>query len=40
MKTLNTALWHEQEMKLWLKFNYHYAQEKKKNPVGSFSSGI
>lgn len=40
MKTLNTALWHEQEMKLWLKFNYHYAQEKKKNTIGSFSSGI
>jgi len=29
MKTLNTAMWHEQEMKLCLKFNYHYSQKKK-----------
>lgn len=29
MKTFNTAVWHEQEMKLCLKFNYHYSP---KNP--------
>lgn len=28
MKTLNTAMWHEQEMKLCLEFNYHYSQKK------------
>lgn len=28
MKTLNTATWHEQEMKLCLEFNYHYSQKK------------
>lgn len=29
MKTLNTAMWHEQKMKLCLKFNYHNSQNKK-----------
>lgn len=29
-ENLNTAMWHEQEMKLGLKFNYHYSHKKKK----------
>lgn len=29
MKTRDTSTWYEQEMKLCLKFNYHYSKKKK-----------